>query len=65
VAHLVAAGVVPLAHANDGGGSIQIPAAAAGTPAISVPAGLPSEGLPIGVRSGAAHGNERILLEIA
>ena len=37
----------------------------AGTPAISVPAGLSAEGLPIGVQLSAAHGDERTLLELA
>jgi len=38
---------------------------AAGSPAISLPMGLSSDGLPIGVQFQAAHGNERLLLEIA
>lgn len=37
----------------------------AGTPAISVPAGLTSDGLPLGVHFSAAHGDERTLLEVA
>jgi amidase len=37
----------------------------AGTPAISVPAGLSAEGLPIGVELSAAHGDDRTLLELA
>jgi amidase len=38
---------------------------AAGSPAISLPMGMCANGLPIGVQFQAAHGNERILLEIA
>jgi amidase len=38
---------------------------AAGSPAISVPAGLNAEGLPLAVHFSAAHGDERTLLEIA
>lgn len=37
----------------------------AGAPAISVPAGLTPEGLPLGVHFAAAHGDERTLLEVA
>ena len=37
----------------------------AGTPGISVPAGLTAEGLPIGVQLSAAYGDERTLLEAA
>jgi amidase len=37
----------------------------AGTPAISLPAGLSDEGLPIGVQFCADSGNEQTLLEIA
>lgn len=37
----------------------------AGTPAISLPMGASSEGLPIGMQFSAAHGDERSLLEIA
>lgn len=37
----------------------------AGTPAISLPAGLSTEGLPIGIQLSAAHGDERTLLELA
>ena len=36
-----------------------------GAPAISLPAGLSSEGLPIGAQFAAAHGQERTLLELA
>lgn len=36
-----------------------------GTPAISLPLGRTSQGLPIGVQLSAAHGAERILLELA
>jgi len=36
-----------------------------GTPAISLPMGLTSHGLPIGVQLSAAHGDERTLLEVA
>ena len=37
----------------------------AGTPAISLPMGLSSEGLPIGVQLASAYGDERTLLEVA
>ncbi|KAA1420949.1 amidase [Nocardioides humilatus] len=37
----------------------------AGAPAISVPAGLSPEGLPVGIHLSAAHGDERTLLELA
>lgn len=36
-----------------------------GTPAISLPLGRTSQGLPIGVQLSAAHGAERVLLELA
>ncbi|WP_183093737.1 amidase [Nocardioides stalactiti] len=36
-----------------------------GAPAISVPAGLSPEGLPVGVHLSGAHGDERTLLELA
>jgi amidase len=36
-----------------------------GSPAISVPAGLSVEGLPLGVQLSAKHGDERTLLELA
>lgn len=36
-----------------------------GCPAVSVPAGTTSEGLPVGVQLVAAHGRDRFLLEIA
>ena len=38
---------------------------ATGAPAISVPAGLTADGLPVGVMFGARRGDERRLLEIA
>lgn len=38
---------------------------ASGSPAISLPMGASSEGLPIAVQLSAAHGDERTLLEIA
>jgi amidase len=38
---------------------------ASGSPAISIPAGLDSRGLPLAVHFSAAHGDERTLLEIA
>ena len=38
---------------------------AAGAPAISLPLGQTSDGLPIGVHFSALHGDERTLLEIA
>ncbi|MEU0507456.1 amidase [Nocardia sp. NPDC005998] len=37
----------------------------AGTPAISLPMGISTEGLPIGMQFSAAYGDERTLLEIA
>lgn len=37
----------------------------AGTPAVSVPAGLSPDGLPIGVQLSAAYGDERTLIELA
>ncbi|WP_028924113.1 amidase [Pseudonocardia acaciae] len=37
----------------------------AGAPAISLPTGASSDGLPIGVQISAAHGDERTLLELA
>lgn len=37
----------------------------AGTPAVSVPAGLAAEGVPIGVQLSAAYGDDRTLLETA
>lgn len=36
-----------------------------GSPAISLPLGASSQGLPIGVQFSAAHGDERTLLEVA
>lgn len=36
-----------------------------GTPAISIPAGLSEEGLPIGVQLASRYGDERTLLELA
>jgi amidase len=38
---------------------------AAGAPAVSLPLGRTSEGLPIGVHLSALHGDERTLLEVA
>ena len=38
---------------------------AAGSPAIALPAGMSSDGLPIGVQFQAAHGEERTLLDLA
>ncbi len=38
---------------------------ASGSPAISLPMGMSSNGLPIGVQFAAAHGDERTLLELA
>jgi amidase len=37
----------------------------AGTPAISVPAGMAEQGVPIGVQLSAAYGDERTLIETA
>ena len=37
----------------------------AGTPALSLPAALAAEGVPIGVQLSAAYGDERTLLEVA
>jgi amidase len=37
----------------------------AGSPAISLPLGQTDDGRPIGVHLGAAHGDERTLLEVA
>lgn len=37
----------------------------AGTPAVSLPAGLSPDGLPIGVQLSGAYGDERTLLELA
>jgi len=37
----------------------------AGAPAVSLPMGRTTEGVPIGVQFAAAHGNERTLLELA
>jgi amidase len=36
-----------------------------GSPAISIPAGLSNEGLPIGIQLAGRHGDERTLLELA
>ena len=36
-----------------------------GSPAISIPAGLSEEGLPIGVQLASKYGHERTLLELA
>jgi amidase len=36
-----------------------------GSPAISLPAGFSTEGIPIGVQFSAKHGDERTLLELA
>ncbi|MFL6089183.1 MAG: amidase [Aeromicrobium sp.] len=38
---------------------------ASGAPAISIPGGLTSQGLPIGVHLSARHGQDRLLLELA
>jgi amidase len=38
---------------------------AAGVPAISLPGGLGSAGLPIGVQLAAGHGDDRLVLELA
>jgi amidase len=38
---------------------------AAGAPALSLPLGRSSDGLPLGIQLAAAHGRERVLLELA
>ena len=42
-----------------------VPANIAGTPAISVPSGFTSEGLPIGMQFMGAHFSEQELFEVA